>query len=92
VVRKQSLLTALPRCARPKPAETRDDFESTPRDIKTSKNNYLRWRREQDSNPRYAKQNTRYFKWSTEIVGRGAAFLLSIFRRMALLIIALVTA
>src|SRR5437868_15345375 len=44
---------------------------------------FLKWRREQDSNPRYAKQNTRYLKWSTEIVGRRAAFLLSIFRRLA---------
>jgi hypothetical protein len=47
---------------------------------------------ERDSNPQYAKHNTLYFEWLTEIVGRGAAFLLSIFRRMALLIIALVTA
>ena len=40
------------RCTRPKPAETRDDFESTPRDIKISKNNYLRWRRRQSrANP-----------------------------------------
>ena len=53
VVRKPSLLTALPDAPAPKPAETRDDFESTPRDIKTSKNNALRWRREPDSNPHY---------------------------------------
>src|SRR5438105_4707970 len=31
------------------------------------------WRRERDSNPQYAKQNTRYFKWSNRDCRTGSS-------------------